>query len=127
VQEASQELAREAIDDLALPRLERDLAVVLAAGAVLGERLRPARAAAYDAYAAVDGMGVATHATRKQRQHHRRPAVVDDRLIRGVADDDELVRAMSRRDAPIAEIHPQQVAVRPGVGRSPLHRERMFA
>src|SRR5918992_633315 len=43
-QEATQELPRMAVHDLALPAGELDLAVVLAARTVLGERLRPALA-----------------------------------------------------------------------------------
>ena len=58
----------------------------------------------------------------QQRQHHRRRAILDDVRIRGIADDDELEGRPRRRHAAVAQIHPQQVAVRPGIWRVPRHR-----
>jgi hypothetical protein len=59
VDEPAQELARVAVDDVALPGLEDDRAEVLGPGAVLRERLEPGVAEGLDPHAVVVAPGYA--------------------------------------------------------------------
>src|SRR5690242_9340462 len=99
---------------------------MLAPWAVLGEHLRPALVARHDAHASMHPVRVAADAAREQRQHDRRRAVLDDVRVRRVAHDDELVGAAGRGHAAVAEVHPEQVAVRERIRWTPQH-EHMFA
>jgi hypothetical protein len=119
VQEAAEELAREGADDLALPGLEHDRPRVLAARAVLRERLRPALAVCDDADASARPVVLCANPSRQARREHGGTARFDESRIRGVARDGEPERAGHLRQMPVTEVQPQEVAVGRFVGWAP--------
>ena len=66
------------------------------------------------------------HPLVRDRELNGGEGLVDDVGIHPVESYDESLRALVLDYAAVAQVHPEEVAVRPGIGRSPSH-EHMFA
>jgi hypothetical protein len=126
VDQPAQELTRIRVHDPALPGLEDDRPLVLSTGAVLREHVWPQPAATDDTYA-FEWCLIAPDVAARRDELHRRPAVLDQLWIPGVAGDHELVAATAAdADVAIAEIQAQQIAVGVSIRRLEAN-EHMFA